>query len=435
MAADIPSPSPAAKPAVKHAFTPYQMFVLIILAFLQFTIILDFMILSPLGAILMPLLKISTSQFGLVVSAYAFSAGASGLLAAGFADRFDRKKLLLFFYTGFVLGTFLCGIAPNFEFLLGARIVTGLFGGVIGSIVFAITTDLFSFELRGRVMGILQTSFAASQILGIPIGLYLANNWGWHAPFVMIVGVSLSVGVVIFLKLRPINGHLELQNRDKHPLHHLFHTVSQPRYLQGFATTALLATGGFMLMPFGSAYSVNNLKITIEQLPLVYMVSGVASMILGPLIGRLSDRIGKYKTFVAGCLLAIVTVSVYTRLPPIGLYALMAVNVIMFAGVSARMISSSALMSALPKPADRGAYMSVSSSIQQISGGIAAALAGIIVSENPDGSLAHFDRLGDAIVVSTLITMAMMTLINRYLSRTNKDVRKEEAHAIAASEA
>ena len=160
----------------KYKFTSYQAFVVASLNFLQFTIILDFMILSPLGAILMPELKISPSQFGMVVSAYAFSAGAAGLLAAGFADRFDRKKLLMFFYAGFILGTLLCGIAPTYEFLLGARMVTGLFGGVIGSIIAAITTDLFPFQARGRVMGFLQKAFAASQVLGLPLGIYLANN-------------------------------------------------------------------------------------------------------------------------------------------------------------------------------------------------------------------------------------------------------------------
>ncbi len=178
-------------------FTSYQKFVIGLLAFLQFTIILDFMILSPLGAILMPEMKISPAQFGLVVSVYAFSAGASGLLAAGFADRFDRKRFLLFFYAGFVLGTLLCAIAPTYHFLLGARMITGVFGGFIGSISFAITTDLFPFQMRGRVMGFIQTAFAASQVLGIPLGLSLASKWSWHTPFFMIVFGSSIVGFVI----------------------------------------------------------------------------------------------------------------------------------------------------------------------------------------------------------------------------------------------
>ena len=169
-------------------FTRYQKFVVAVLAFLQFTIILDFMIISPLGALLLRDLHITTRQFGLAVSAYAFSAGASGLLAAGFADKFDRKRLLLFFYAGFLLGTFLCGVANSYHFLLVARIVTGVFGGVIGSIVMAIVADLFPLEVRGRVMGTIQTAFAASQVLGLPLGVFLSNHWGWHAPFKSRIG-------------------------------------------------------------------------------------------------------------------------------------------------------------------------------------------------------------------------------------------------------
>jgi hypothetical protein len=197
-------------------FTRYQVAVVAILAFLQFTVVLDFMILSPLGAILMRDLGVSPARFGLVVSAYAFSAGISGLLAAGFADEFDRKRLLLFFYGGFVLGTTLCGLAPSYHLLLGARAITGMFGGVIGSISLAIVADLFPLEARGRVMGFVMTAFAASQVLGIPLGLYLSNAWGWHAPFLMIASVSAVVGVLIFATLRPIDGHLQ-QARDRKP--------------------------------------------------------------------------------------------------------------------------------------------------------------------------------------------------------------------------
>src|SRR5437868_14498709 len=183
--------------APRTAFSGYQKFVIAVLAFLQFTIILDFMIISPLGAIVMPTLNITPQQFGLAVSSYAFSAGASGLLAAGFADKFDRKRLLLFFYAGFLLGTLLCGLATSYTFLLAARIVTGVFGGVVGSISMAIIADLFPLQVRGRVMGTIQTSFAASQVMGLPLGVFLSNKRGWHAPFVLILAVGAPIGVVI----------------------------------------------------------------------------------------------------------------------------------------------------------------------------------------------------------------------------------------------
>jgi predicted MFS family arabinose efflux permease len=399
-------------------FSPYQKFVVAVLAFLQFTVILDFMILSPLGAILMPTLNITPSQFGLVVSAYAFSAGASGLMAAGFADRFDRKRLLMFFYTGFILGTLFCGLAPSYEYLLAARIITGLFGGVVGSTAFAIITDLFPFAMRGRVMGIIQTSFAASQVLGLPFSLYLANHWGWHAPFILIVLIGAAAGCLIGLRLQPIREHLQFQIK-KNPLAHLFATVSQKQYLQGFATTALLSTGGFMLMPFASAFNVNNLGVGLDELPIIYMVTGVISIVTGPLVGRLSDRIGKMLIFMLGSVLTIITMAIYTRMSIVPLWEVIAINTVMWIGVSARMISSQALMSALPKPQDRGAYMAVSSSIQQISGGLAAVLAGLIVVAQPSGKLDHFDRLGDVIILSTVITMVLMSLISKLLNRAS----------------
>src|SRR6202165_1324291 len=141
---------PPADKKTPTRFTPYQKFVVASLAFLQFAVILDFMIVAPLGALVMPALDMSPRNFGFIVSAYAFSAGASGLLVAGFADRYDRKKLLLFFYTGFVLGTLWCGLANSFHALLAARIVTGIFGGVIGSGVMGISTGLFGAEQGGR---------------------------------------------------------------------------------------------------------------------------------------------------------------------------------------------------------------------------------------------------------------------------------------------
>jgi predicted MFS family arabinose efflux permease len=318
-----------APPSDSVAFTGYQKFIVGILAFLQFTIVLDFMILSPLGALLMKELSLQASKFGLVVSVYAFSAGASGFLAAGFADRFDRKRLLLFFYTGFVLGTLFCALAPTYPFLLAARMITGFFGGVIGSITFAIIADLFPPQARGRVMGIVQTAFGASQVLGIPLSLFLAPRWGWHAPFFLIVAVSSAVGVVIALRMRPIDGHLALKRPDN-PFRHLLSTVSRGDYVRAFACQMLLVTGGFMLMPFGSAFLVNNVGRSLDDdLPIIYGVTGAASIIVGPLIGKLSDAVGKYAVFCGGSALAAVMVVIFTNLGPSPLWKVLIVNVLL----------------------------------------------------------------------------------------------------------
>jgi predicted MFS family arabinose efflux permease len=410
-----PDGAPAAAPVAPVGFSSYQKFVVGMIAFLQFTIILDFMIISPLGAILLRDLHIPTKKFGLVVSAYAFSAAISGLLAAGFADRFDRKKLLLFFYAGFMGGTLLCGLAPTYEFLLGARIVTGVFGGVIGSISMAIITDLFPLNVRGRVMGVVQTSFAASQVLGLPLGLFLANRWGWHAPFLMIVALTVVAGGLIVARLRPIDAHLKLQ-REGNPFVHLFRTVSQKRYLQAFATTTLLATGGFMLMPFGSTFTINNIGISFSDLPTIYLVTGLCTLVAGPFVGRLSDKLGKYRLFCAGSALTTIMVLIYTHLGPTALPLVIVVNVLLFVGVTSRMISASALMSAVPDAAHRGSFMSVNSSLQQAAGGVGAAVAGLIVVQTASGTLEHYDILGYVVVAAMLVVVVMLRGIDRMVS-------------------
>jgi predicted MFS family arabinose efflux permease len=298
------------------SFSTYQKWVIALLALTQFTVVLDFMVMSPLGDILMKQMSITPKQFGVAVSSYAFSAGISGLLAAGFADKYDRKSILLFFYMGFIVGTLCCGLAPTYEWLVAARIVTGLFGGVIGSISMAIITDIFSIEQRGRVMGTVQMGFAASQVLGIPIGLYLATIWDWHAPFLMIVGLSILLAWVIFQKLKPVNEHLKIQTTDN-VFQHFKQVLIQPNYQLAFLATALLSIGGFLMMPFGSAYAVNNLHVSQTQLPIIFMCSGASSLVIMPLVGRLSDKIDKFKIFAFGSVWAAVFILIYTNIPPI----------------------------------------------------------------------------------------------------------------------
>lgn len=407
---------------VAAPFSGYQKLVIALLALLQFTIVLDFMVLAPLGDFLMKALSIAPKGFGLVVSAYAFSAGASGILAAGFADKFDRKKLLLFFYTGFIFGTLCCAMSTTYEMLLGARIVTGLFGGVIGAISMTIVTDLFAVHQRGRVMGFVQMAFAASQVLGIPVGLYLANIWGWHAAFFMIVGLAILIGLTILFKVKPIDQHLAVQS-DKNAFLHLWHTISNRSYQTGFLATAFLSVGGFMLMPFGSAYLINNIKITQAELPMVFMLTGVASIIMMPLIGKLSDKVDKFMVFSAGSALAIVLILIYTNLSPVPLWEVVVLNMILFMGIMSRMIPATTLTMSIPDMKDRGAFMSVNSSLQQVAGGIAALCAGLIVTQETKSSpLQHYDTLG-------LVVSVMVLICGIFVYRVNVMVKKKEQQA------
>jgi predicted MFS family arabinose efflux permease len=392
-------------------FTSYEKFIIALLATIQFTITLDFMVMSPLGAILMPTMGITPQQFGLVVSSYAFSAGISGLLAAGFADNFDRKKLLLFFYIGFIVGTFCCATAPNYEFLLLARIITGIFGGVMGSVSLAIVTDTFSMERRGRVMGFMQMGFSVSQVVGIPLSLFLANHFGWHVPFLLIVGIGIAIGIVTFQFMRPVNAHLALQNNDN-AFQHLFKILSSFRYNRAFLTTGLLSVGGFMIMPFSSAFLVNNVKITTEQLPIIFMITGIASLFIMPIIGKMSDTIGKFKMFFIGSVLSIVFVILYTNLGVTPFWIVVLINTFLFTGIMSRAIPATTLMTAIPSPQDRGAFMGLNSSIQQMAGGVASVLAGMIVVQNDDKTLSHFDTLGYIASVIILLCLGLIYVIN-----------------------
>jgi predicted MFS family arabinose efflux permease len=401
--------SPAApRPSkVSEPFTRYEKFLVALIAFLNFTVILDFMILSPLGAMLIPQLHVTTEQFGEVVSGYAIAAGISGLLAAGFADRFDRKHLLMFFYTGFIAGTLLCALATSYQFLLLARIVTGLFGGVVGSVGMAIVADMFALHRRGRVMGLIQTAFAGAQVLGLPIGLYLANHFGWHSGFYFIVLIGVAVAVVIAVYLRPVDLHLASGHK-RHPAKHLWLTATNRRYVVGFAATMLLSTGGFMLMPFASTFSVNNLGLTFEQLPMIYLITGCFTIVTGPLLGKLSDSVGKYSLFLIATLVGIGLVLFYTRLGTTPMWEVVAINVVLFATISARMISAGALTSAVSGLADRGAYMAISNSMAQLAGGVASWIAGKIVVQSASGTLEHYPLLGAVVAGAMLVSAAML---------------------------
>jgi predicted MFS family arabinose efflux permease len=314
----------------------------------------------------------------------------------------------MFFYTGFIAGTLFCALAANFWMLLAARIVTGLFGGVIGSISMAIITDMFEVHQRGRVMGMVQMAFAASQVLGIPIGIWFANQWGWHSSFLMIVVLAIGILVAVFFKMKPVDKHLALQT-DKNPLLHLWHTLSDSHYRVGFTAIALLSVGGFMMMPFGSAYLVNNIGISQQQLPLVFMFTGISSIVIMPLVGKLSDRMDKFILFTAGSLLAITMVIIYTNLSVTPLWEVVVINMIMFMGIMSRMIPATTLNTSIPEMKDRGAYMSITSSLQQIAGGFAAILAGFIITQKTKTSpLEHYDILGYVVSGVTLLCIALV---------------------------
>lgn len=389
---------------------------MLILALTQFTVVLDFMIMAPLGEQLIKDLHLSTTQFGTVVSVYAISAALSSFLAAAFADRFDRKRLLLFFYTGFILGTLFCGLATAYETMLAARIFTGIFGGVLSSVALAIVADCFEPQMRGRVMGTIQMGFSVSQVLGIPAGLWIAHQWNWHYTFYSVGYLTVFIWMAIFVFLKPINQHLQsaaVQN----PFRHLASTLKNPNHQKGFLAVSVLSLGGFLIMPFTTTFLVNNVNITQAQLPLIFMITGLSTMVILPLIGKLSDRFNRMQIFIAGSILAMIMVSVYTRLQPLPYQWVMVINVVLFAGIMSRMVPAMALNAQIPQPQYRGAFMSINSSIQQLSGGMASYVAGhIVVQKTPTAPLLHFEWLGNIMVLLMLICIVLVYRVYKMIN-------------------
>jgi predicted MFS family arabinose efflux permease len=400
---------------MKLKFSSYEIFVVLILTLTQLTVVLDFIVISPLGDLMMKTMNLSTAQFGLSVSVYAFSAGFSGLATAGFADRFDRKKLLLFFYVGFIVGTLFCGLSDSFLMLLTARVVTGLFGGVIGSISMAIVSDLFPLEKRGRVFGFLQMGFGASQVLGIPLSLYIATVWGWQSPFLMIVVLSIIILLLIMFKLNSITEHLD-HKTEQNAITHLWQTLTLRKYRIGFLATAFLSLGNFMMLPWGRAYVINNLKITVQELPFIYMASGVCTLTIMPIIGKLSDRFDKFYLFSFASIILIIVIIIYANLGPVSFWIVLIMNLGLQVGFMSRMVPSIALTSALPQKKDRGSFMGINSSLQQIAGGIAAAVSGMIVIQNDKFSpLEHYDYLVYVVVLLSIISVFLLFRVSRII--------------------
>ncbi len=399
--------------AASQEFSTYQKRILLLMAFIQFSIILDFMIISPIGDILMKTLSINTTQFGLVVSAYAFSAAIAGIIAAGFMDKFDRKKLFLWVFSGFIIGTLACALSHTYWQLVFARIITGVFAGVSSAALFTLVIDIFAPQQRGRAMGVVQMGFGVSQVVGIPLGLFIATHLGWEFSFIAIVILALGILLATGLMLQPVTAHLA-QQHDKNPFAHFLKVLSHTDYRTGFAAVMFLTIGGFMLMPFTAPFLINNVQVTAEQLPLIYLSTGLLSLVVMPLMGKFSDRYDRFTLFTIGSLGAVLMVFIYTHLSVTPLWLVIVINILLFTCILCRMTPAMALNSMVAKPEDRGAYMAISSSLQQIAGGLGAFIAGmVIVQQDAHSPLQHFDWLG-------YIAMGIFILCVFLVSRVNK---------------
>ena len=381
---------------------------ILILAAIQFTTILDFLIIMPLGPQYMRVFDISPAQFGLIVSAYAISAGLSGVCSALFLDGLDRKKALVILYSGFIFGTFLCAIAPGYLSLIAARAIAGAFGGVVGALNLAIIGDTVPEERRGRAMGMLMSSFSIASICGVPVGLLLATQFSWHIPFLALAFLSCLVLFAIIPLVPSLKGHLE--NREKtNPLQRLLSLLLPANHQIALLFTAALTMTGFLIFPHISNYLVLNVGLSETQLPLVYLCGGFCTVFSMNLIGRWSDKVGKPKVFIFMSLAAILPIFSLTNLFPVPLLAALTVRTIFMICMSGRMVPAMAMLTSTIEAKRRGGFMAINAAVQQFASGIAALASGHIMSQNADGKITGYGTVG---FLSIILALACI-----YLSR------------------
>lgn len=376
---------------------------LLLLALVQFTHILDFMILMPLGDLLMKIFKITPQQFSFIVAAYTFSAGISGFVSAFFIDRFDRKRALIFVYSGFIIGTFGCAIAPTYEFLLVARSVAGLFGGVMGALILSMVGDAIPNIRRGQAMGTVMASFSLASVVGVPFGLYLANLFSWHAPFILVGVIGLVNMILIGARIPNMNKHLVAVHERPNPKQVIAAVTNDPNQVRALVFTFLLMLSQFCLIPFISPYLVSNVGFTQEQLPLIYLCGGGLTIFTSPLVGKLADRLGKARIFTIGGILLMIPYFLITNLGHVGVPVALVITTLFFVLGNGRFIPAMAMVTATVRPESRGSFMSINSCVQSIGSSTAAFLSGMIVIRAASGELQRYNYVGYfAIAISIL---------------------------------
>ncbi|WP_290691622.1 MFS transporter [Aquabacterium sp.] len=372
------------------------------LAAINFTHIVDFMVMMPLGPQLTKLFHVSDAEFGLLVSAYSLAAGLSGLLVSMVIDRFERKRALLLVYAGFAVATLACGLAPSYGALLAARVAAGVFGGVLGALVQTIVGDAVPFERRGQAMGLVMSAFSMSTVAGVPLSLWMASRWGWHMPFFAITAASLVVLVAAWRSVPLLRGHMTGVSAQP-PITQLKRVLAEPNHWRAFALSMLMLSGSFSIIPYITIYTTSNVGLSQEQVPYVYFAGGVATLFTARLWGRLTDRWGKVLMFRVISVLAVLPMLALTHLPVVALPVLLLVTTAFFVFVSGRMVPGMALLTAAPEPSVRGSFMSVNGALQSAAMGVSAWVGGLMISRTPEGLVQGYGRAGWLALVTTLI--------------------------------
>ncbi len=386
-----------------------ELLLLLTLAGIQFTSILDFMIMMPLGPQFTQLFHISDSKFGLLVSAYTLAAGFSGLLASTYIDKVSRKKLLLTLYPLFAVSTLACGLATSYEFLMGARIAAGLFGGVLMSLSQTIVGDVIPFERRGRAMGIIMTSFSVATVLGVPLGLFVAAHFSWHMTF---IGIAVLAGLfAVFAAFTLPSLHHHLLNTDRpSTFDGIRQVLADPNHRKAFLFSILIMFAGFTVIPYLTIYMQTNVGIHVDQIPYIYLAGGLVTFFTARMFGRLTDSHGKAETFRVMAVLVVIPLMAITLLPPLTIWYVLPVSTMLFVFMSGRMIPGMAILTSAADPRLRGTFMTLNSSVQSAAMGVAAYVGGSLISRDAMG---HVQGYWMAAVVGSTASILAMLLVGK----------------------
>jgi MFS transporter, DHA1 family, inner membrane transport protein len=378
---------------------------LLMLAAVQFTQIMDFMIMMPLGPQLMRQLQISPAQFGGLISSFAITAGIVGLAVAPFADRFDRRKLLLFCYAGFALGTLACGLANSSGTLMLARAICGAFGGVSGATIMAIVADVVPAERRAHGMGIIMTAFSVAAALGVPFGLKVAQWWKWEGPFLVVAAIAAVVWLGLWLKLPPVRGHLSSgkvrSGKD------FLELLQNPNAWRGLALMVVLVFSHFTIIPLLAPYLVGNTGLPEGSLFLIYLTGGLVTIFSGPLIGKWADRYGKFRVFWILVIGACGAIWLLSHAKPMPIWQTLILAALFFGFASGRFVPVQAVISLAVPASRRGAYMSLVACSRDLASGLTTSLGGLVVTEGGHGRLLHFDRLGWLAIAVSIVSLGV----------------------------
>jgi predicted MFS family arabinose efflux permease len=387
-----------------------EKYFLLTLAGIQFSHILDFMIMMPLGPILMAEFGIGTHEFGLLVASYSFSAAFCGLLAATFIDRFERKRLLVIMFALFGLATLACGLAPGYVTLLVARGLAGAFGGVLGALIQTMVGDVIPFARRARASGTISAAFSISTVAGVPLSLWLANHLQWRAPFIFIA-VLVALFILVGIRFLPeLRHHISAEKR-AHPFSAMFEVLRDTNHLRALLYSSLIIFSGFTVIPYITVYAVANVGIAQADIPLIYLAGGAATFFTARLIGHWADARGKVGVYRLIALAAMVPLIVVTHIGEAPLWAWLICTTTFFVLVSGRFIPAMAIISSAAQPKLRGTFMSLNATTQSLAMGLATTLGGYIITQDSAGMIVGYQAVGYIAVAANLLAIWFVSRI------------------------